>query len=136
MILRAERSALDTVNNTLNGGWGMYGMFASRETLEAHRDRLQGEIAALAQGDQYGPPFPARRAAPALLRRRFRPIKGEHLAGSGNDDTNEKRVIGALWEKASAGTGLFAMIEKEDSGRDMRGQLLDAINRSSLRNTV
>jgi type III restriction enzyme len=55
--------------------------------------------------------------------------KGEHLAGSGNDDTNEKRVVGALWEKASGGKGLFAMIEKVVGGRDMRGQLLDAINR-------
>jgi type III restriction enzyme len=55
--------------------------------------------------------------------------KGGHLAGFGNDDTNEKRLIGALWEKASEGQGLFAMIEKELAGRDMRGQLLDAINR-------
>lgn len=55
--------------------------------------------------------------------------KGQHLAGSGNDDTNEKRLVGALWEKASAGKGLFAMIEKELNGRDMRGQLLDAIDR-------
>jgi len=54
--------------------------------------------------------------------------KGEHLAGSGNDDTNEKRVVGALWKKSSGGKGLFAMIEKELAGRDMRGQLLDAIN--------
>ncbi|MEH2612696.1 DEAD/DEAH box helicase [Bradyrhizobium sp. AZCC 1693] len=56
--------------------------------------------------------------------------KGEHLAGSGNDDTNEKRLVGALWEKASGGKGLFAMIEREIDGRDMRGQLLDAINRN------
>ena len=56
--------------------------------------------------------------------------KGEHLAGSGNDDTNEKRLVGALWEKASGGKGLFAMIEREVDGRDMRGQLLDAINRN------
>lgn len=55
--------------------------------------------------------------------------KGELLAGSGNDDTNEKRQIGALWEKASAGEGLFAVIEKEVGGLDMRGQLLDAIER-------
>ena len=56
--------------------------------------------------------------------------KGEHLAGSGNDDTNEKRLVGALWEKASAGKGLFVMVEKELSGLDMRGQLLEAIGRS------
>lgn len=55
--------------------------------------------------------------------------KGQHLAGSGNDDTNERRVVGTLWEKASGGKGLFAMIEKEVAGRDMRGQLSDPINR-------
>jgi hypothetical protein len=54
--------------------------------------------------------------------------KGEHLAGSGNDDTNEKRLVGALWQKASEGKGLFAMIEKDVAGRNMRDQLLDAIN--------
>jgi len=56
--------------------------------------------------------------------------KGAHLAGSGNDDTNEKRLIGSLWERSSAGKGLFAVIEKEVAGRDVRGQLLDAINRN------
>jgi type III restriction enzyme len=53
--------------------------------------------------------------------------KGEHLAGSGNDDTNEKRLVGALWEKASSGKGLFAMIEKDVGGRDPRRQLIDKI---------
>jgi len=53
--------------------------------------------------------------------------KGEHFAGSGNDDTNEKRLVGALWEKASSGKGLFAMIEKEVDGRDPRGQLINKI---------
>jgi type III restriction enzyme len=53
--------------------------------------------------------------------------KGDHLAGSGNDDTNEKRVVGALWEKASKGNGLFAMIEKNVGGRDMRAQMLDKL---------
>ncbi|WP_426613278.1 DEAD/DEAH box helicase [Bradyrhizobium sp. McL0616] len=54
--------------------------------------------------------------------------KGEHLAGSGNDDTNEKRLVGALWETASAGKGLFAMIEKDVGGRDVRRQLIDKID--------
>lgn len=54
--------------------------------------------------------------------------KGEHLAGSGNDDTNEKRLVGALWEKASADKGLFAMIEKDVGGRDVRRQLIDKID--------
>jgi len=53
--------------------------------------------------------------------------KGEHLAGVGKDDTNEKRLVGALWEKASAGKGLFAMIEKDIGGRGPRQQLIDKI---------
>lgn len=58
--LDAKRSALDTVNNKLNGGWGLYGMFASQGTLEAQRDRLQKEIADLtAKGEQYGPHLPS-----------------------------------------------------------------------------
>jgi type III restriction enzyme len=55
--------------------------------------------------------------------------KGALLAGTGNDDTNEKRAIGEKWQRAS-GKDLFAVIERELGGRDMRGQLLDAINRT------
>lgn len=50
--------------------------------------------------------------------------KGAHLAGSGNDDTNEKRLIGELWERKSHGKGLFVVVERELSGMDMRAQLL------------
>ena len=53
--------------------------------------------------------------------------KGELLAGSGIDDTNEKRVVGEKWERASDGKGLFAVIEKQVSGRNMRQQLIDKI---------
>jgi type III restriction enzyme len=53
--------------------------------------------------------------------------KGEHFAGAGNGDTNEKRLVGALWEKASAGKGLFAVVEKDIGGRDPRRQLIDKI---------
>jgi len=53
--------------------------------------------------------------------------KGEPYAGAGNDETNEKRVVGALWERASGGKGLFAVIEKEAAGRDMRRQLVDKL---------
>jgi type III restriction enzyme len=53
--------------------------------------------------------------------------KGELLAGSGVDDTNEKRVVGEKWERASGGKGLFAVIEKQVAGRDMRQQLIDKI---------
>jgi hypothetical protein len=60
--LGAKREALDRVNARLNGtsSWtDTFGILASRETLEGHRDRLQKEIGALAQGDQYGPPVPS-----------------------------------------------------------------------------
>ena len=53
--------------------------------------------------------------------------KGGLLAGSGVDDTNEKRVVGEKWERASGGKGLFAVIEREIAGRDMRGQLIEKI---------
>lgn len=53
--------------------------------------------------------------------------KGKLLAGSGIDDTNENRVVGEKWERASAGKGLFAVIEKQVAGRDMRRQLIDRI---------
>jgi hypothetical protein len=57
----AKRDALGKVNARLNGtsSWtDTYGILAGRETLEGHRDRLQAEIAALAQGDQFGPAVP------------------------------------------------------------------------------
>ena len=53
--------------------------------------------------------------------------KGALLAGVGNDDTNEKRLVGEAWQRASAGKGLFALIEKENAGRDMRRRLIDKI---------
>lgn len=53
--------------------------------------------------------------------------KGALLAGSGVDDTNEKRAVGRLWEQRSAGKGLFIVVEKQLADRDMRGQLLDKI---------
>lgn len=39
-------------------------------------------------------------------------------------DTDEKRAIGALWEKASGGKGLFLMAEKQVDGKDVRAQML------------
>jgi type III restriction enzyme len=53
--------------------------------------------------------------------------KGALLAGSGVDDTNEKRLIGEKWERASGGKGLFAVIEKQLAGRNMRQQLIEKI---------
>ncbi len=53
--------------------------------------------------------------------------KGALLAGSGVDDTNEKRAVGLLWEQRSAGKGLFLVVEKQVGDRDMRGQLRDKL---------
>ena len=50
--------------------------------------------------------------------------KGAHLAGDGNEDTNEKRTIGQFWERLSQSGGLFLMAEKVVDGKDMRAQLL------------
>ncbi|MGY4469346.1 flagellar hook-basal body complex protein FliE [Bradyrhizobium sp. LB9.1b] len=71
----AKRDALDQVNARLNGtGGGLLGSVnlpplsipglgqiynGTTADLEAHRDRLQKEIAALAQGEQYGPTAPS-----------------------------------------------------------------------------
>ncbi|MFK4523689.1 hypothetical protein ABIF90_001670 [Bradyrhizobium japonicum] len=100
----AKRDALDRVNARLNGtsSWtDTFGILASRETLEGHRDRLQKEIAALtANGEQYGPPAPSqtRGTGPA-------PTKID-TGGSGADklgtaaDSIEKRTA-ALREEAA-----------------------------------
>ena len=48
--------------------------------------------------------------------------KGAHLTDAA--DTDEKRAIGALWEKASGSKGLFLMAEKQVDGKDVRGQML------------
>ncbi|MET4242742.1 hypothetical protein [Bradyrhizobium sp. RT10b] len=74
--LAAKQDALAQVNARLNGtGGGLLGSVnlpalsipgigqvygGTTAALEAHRDRLQKEIAALATGDQYGPPAPTR----------------------------------------------------------------------------
>ena len=51
--------------------------------------------------------------------------KGAHIADG--LDTAQKRTIGELWERESAGRGLFAVVEKERGGRDARQQLLDKV---------
>lgn len=56
--------------------------------------------------------------------------KGDLL--SGHDDTNEKRLVGEVWERASGGKGLFAMIEKDVAGRNMREQLTEKLKQSPL----
>jgi type III restriction enzyme len=57
--------------------------------------------------------------------------KGALLAGEGNDDTNEKRVIGKKWEEQSGGKGLFLVVEKELAGRNMRDQMINRIAETS-----
>jgi type III restriction enzyme len=42
-----------------------------------------------------------------------------------NDDSNEKRLVGALWEERTAGRGIFLMAEKTVGGKDVRAQLME-----------
>ena len=47
--------------------------------------------------------------------------KGAHIAEG--SDTAEKRTIGELWERRSDGKGIFLVVERQQDGLDMRGQL-------------
>lgn len=49
--------------------------------------------------------------------------KGEHLVA----DSDDKRAIGELWQKASGGQGIYVFLEKERDGKDPRRQLLAAL---------
>ena len=49
--------------------------------------------------------------------------KGAHIAEG--SDTNEKRTIGALWERSSDGKGLFIIAEQTVDGKNVRRQLLE-----------
>ncbi len=51
--------------------------------------------------------------------------KGAHIAEG--SDTNEKRTIGALWERESSGKGLFAVAEKMVDEKDLRQQFTEKI---------
>ena len=51
--------------------------------------------------------------------------KGAHLADGA--DTAEKRTVGELWQRASAGRGLFSLVEHSVDGKDMRRQLLECV---------
>ena len=51
--------------------------------------------------------------------------KGAHIADG--PETTEKRVVGALWERESAGKCLFLMAEKTVAGKDVRGQLMEKV---------
>lgn len=53
--------------------------------------------------------------------------KGDHIAGG--PKTDEKRTIGALWERTSQGKALFLMVEKQVDGRDMRAQMMEKVGR-------
>ncbi len=72
--------------------------------------------------DKFYPDFVAKLTDGRLLVVEY---KGEHLAQT--SDTNEKRLIGELWQRQSGGHGLFVIVEKQRDGRDMRRQLLDKI---------
>jgi type III restriction enzyme len=50
--------------------------------------------------------------------------KGDAYAS--NDDSAEKRAVGLAWQRASAGLGLFVMVEKLLAGMDMTAQLRQA----------
>lgn len=53
--------------------------------------------------------------------------KGARWAGAGDEETNEKRAIGRLWEQRSGGKGLFMVVEKVLGDRDMRAQLIEKV---------
>jgi len=51
-------------------------------------------------------------------------LKGAIYATS-DDDSNEKRTVGALWERKMAGKGVFLMAEKILRGKGVRAQLVE-----------
>lgn len=56
--------------------------------------------------------------------------KGDHLLG--NDDTEEKMMVGELWSRKSKNTGIFLMAVKRDAeGREVLAQLKAAIEKNS-----
>ena len=55
--------------------------------------------------------------------------KGEAYAT--NDDSGEKRAIGQTWARASAGHGVFLMVEKSFKGMDVAAQLRQAVRLES-----
>ncbi len=52
--------------------------------------------------------------------------KGAHLAS--NPDTMEKKTVGMLWERSSAGKGKFLLTLKDDEGLGMQEQLARKID--------
>ena len=55
--------------------------------------------------------------------------KGAHIADG--LDTAEKRTVGELWERRSAGKGLFIVAEKTVDGKDVRRQLVEKIGNAA-----
>jgi type III restriction enzyme len=51
--------------------------------------------------------------------------KGESYAT--NDDSREKRAVGQAWARASAGKGVFVMVERLLQGQGMKAQMLSAL---------
>jgi type III restriction enzyme len=75
--------------------------------------------------DRFYPDFVAQLEDDRLLVVEY---KGALTADSA--DTAEKRTIGALWERASQGRGLFTLVEKLVAGKPMRTQMLEKIGRA------
>jgi type III restriction enzyme len=72
--------------------------------------------------DKFYPDFVAQMEDGRLLVVEY---KGAHIVDG--PDTAEKRTIGLLWEKKSGGKGLFIVVERSVSGKDMREQMIDKI---------
>ena len=72
--------------------------------------------------DKFYPDFVVRMEDGRLLVIEY---KGAHIADS--SDTAEKRTIGELWERNSAGKGLFIVTEKTVDRKDARQQLMQKI---------
>ena len=77
--------------------------------------------------DKFYPDFVARLVDGRLLVVEY---KGAHIAEG--SDTAEKKTIGKLWQRKSGGQGLFILVEKEVSGKDMRQQLEDFLRLSTM----
>ncbi len=75
--------------------------------------------------DDFYPDFVARLMDGRILVVEY---KGAHLAADPSE--REKRRVGELWARASKGKGVFVWaMKKDEAGRDVRGQLVAAIQR-------
>ena len=96
---------------------------ARREVLDSQCGRHPNSFWLPTATDKFYPDFVAQLDDGRILVVEY---KGALLAGSGVEDTDEKRAIGLLWER-SDGKGLFVMVEKQIGDRGMREQIQDRI---------